>query len=93
MQNNLQKYFPIIRERDAILAEIKSKENLLSIFENWSEEYQEEFLDICTGVRGVKILYDSFFQRNLKSGTCARTHESFFISSFRRKYKNYKSPA
>ena len=65
MQNNLQKYFPIIRERDAILAEIKSKENLLSIFENWSEEYQEEFLDICTGVRGVKILYDSFFKEIL----------------------------
>ena len=25
-------------------------------------EYQEEFLDFCTGVKGVKILYDSFFK-------------------------------
>ena len=31
-------------------------------FDQWGEELQEEFLDFCTGVRGVKMTYDSFFK-------------------------------
>ena len=32
-------------------------------FDQWGEELQEEFLDFCTGARGVKITYDSFFRK------------------------------
>ena len=35
---------------------------LSTLFDSWEQERQEEFLDFCTGVKGVKILYDSFFK-------------------------------
>ena len=35
---------------------------LRTIFYSWEQEQREEFLDFCTGVKGVKILYDSFFK-------------------------------
>ena len=62
MNNNLQKYFPMIRRREEIIREIRGKENLNKIYEAWNSEQQKEFLDFCTGVRGVKLLYDSFFK-------------------------------
>lgn len=60
MTNTLQQYFPLIRTREEILTEINSSRKLHSRFLGWSEEQRTEFLDFCTGVRGVKILYDSF---------------------------------
>ena len=60
MTNSLQQYFPMIRTRDEILAEIQSSRKLHSRFLGWTEDQQTEFLDFCSGTRGVKILYDSF---------------------------------
>ncbi|MBQ2801994.1 MAG: PD-(D/E)XK nuclease family transposase [Lachnospiraceae bacterium] len=62
MTNNLKKYFPLIRERSEVLADIASKKELQEQFNQWTEKQQEEFLDFCTGARGVKMLYDSFFK-------------------------------
>lgn len=62
MANKLQDYFPLIRTRGEVLDEIRSKDNLRDMYEKWRPKQQEEFLDFCTGVRGVKILYDSFFK-------------------------------
>ncbi|XCP85696.1 PD-(D/E)XK nuclease family transposase [Roseburia hominis] len=62
MTNKLQQYFPMIRTRNQVLEEIQRKQELLAEFESWKEEQQEEFLDFCAGVRGVKILYDVFFK-------------------------------
>lgn len=62
MDTLLKTYFPIIRTREEVLNLIGEKEKLTNLFESWSEEQQEEFLDFCTGVKGVKILYDSFFK-------------------------------
>ena len=62
MDNKLREYFPLIRTREELFAEIESKPELNKTFRNWKYEYQEEFLDFCTGVKGVKILYDSFFK-------------------------------
>lgn len=62
MADRLKDYFPIIRGREELLSEIKAKEALRIIYEEWSQEKREEFLDFCTGVRGMKILYDSFFK-------------------------------
>ena len=59
MDTLLKTYFPIIRTREEVLNLIGEKEKLTNLFESWSEEQQEEFLDFCTG---VKILYDSFFK-------------------------------
>ena len=60
--NKLNTYFPMIRSRDAVLQDIHSNKLLTGTFHSWSEAQQTEFLDFCTGVRGVKILYDAFFK-------------------------------
>lgn len=62
MASKLKKYFPMIREREEVLAEIKKSKALLDKFNQWNEEQQEEFLNQCTGVKGLKLLYDSFFK-------------------------------
>ena len=66
MANILQKYFPMIRTREEVWQEISGKEKLLEIYRQWNREQQEEFLDFCTGNRGIKILYDAFFKEILK---------------------------
>ena len=58
----LKQYFPMIREREDIKREIRENPKLLEKYREWDEEQQEEFLDYCTGVKGVKILYDAFFK-------------------------------
>ena len=62
MSSKLKQYFPIIREKEEVLAEIRSKKELSRQFDKWNEEQQTEFLNLCTGVRGVKLLYDAFFK-------------------------------
>ena len=62
MATALKQYFPMLKERETLLAEIQSKPELNELFEEWTEEQQEEFLDFCTGVRGIKFLYDGFFK-------------------------------
>ena len=62
MAEKLKNYFPIIRDRKELLLEIKENPRLREIYEEWSPENREEFLDFCTGVKGMKILYDSFFK-------------------------------
>ena len=54
--------FPMIREENELLAEIRESETLHRMFQEWPEEKQRIFLDCCTGVRRVKMLYDSFFK-------------------------------
>ena len=60
--SKLKQYFPMIREREDIKREIRENPKLLEKYREWDEEQQEEFLDYCTGVKGVKILYDAFFK-------------------------------
>lgn len=62
MATALKQYFPMLKERETLLAEIQSKPELNELFEEWTEEQQKEFLDFCTGVRGIKFLYDGFFK-------------------------------
>ena len=52
----------MIREREDIKQEIYENPKLLEKYREWDEEQQGEFLDYCTGVKGVKILYDAFFK-------------------------------
>lgn len=62
MANKLQQKFPVIRTREQILQEIQADSYLLDRFQEWEPERQELFLDMFTGARGVKMLYDSFFK-------------------------------
>ena len=58
MKNKLQMHFPMIRTRGEIMAIIEDSERLKRMFYHWTEEQRQEFLDFCTGVRGVKTMYD-----------------------------------
>ena len=44
---------------------IQSDRELALEYASWKEKYQQEFLDFCTGEKGVKVLYDSFFKEVL----------------------------
>lgn len=58
MKHTLREYFPMLRSRKEILENIRGKKELKKLFDNWEEKRQKEFLDFCTGARGVKMLYD-----------------------------------
>ena len=62
MQKGLKKYFPQIRTRKEVLDEINRSPVCSWQFAQWNDEQKKEFLDVCTGVRGVKMTYDSFFK-------------------------------
>ena len=62
MTTKLKNYFPMIRERKEVLAEIRKSRTLQTRFDIWDQPKQETFLDFCTGVRGLKLLYDGFFK-------------------------------
>lgn len=62
MAKKLKQYFPMIREKKEVLDDINSNYFLKKEYERWKKEQQEEFLNFCTGVKGVKILNDSFFK-------------------------------
>ena len=53
MTNKLNQYFPMIRTRDEIQDEILTNDILRVKFNGWTQEQQSEFLDFCSGERGV----------------------------------------
>lgn len=62
MSTSLKHYFPMLWEKEELLDNIRSSKNLSAIFYKWTPEQQELFIDFCTGVRGIKLLYDGFFK-------------------------------
>lgn len=48
----------MLRTRTEIMEIIIKDETLKTLFDSWETEFQEEFLNICTGISGVKVLYD-----------------------------------
>lgn len=77
MKNKLQQYFPMIRTKEALLKEIMEKESTRQIFVRWNEVQKKEFLDICTGVKGIKFLYDSFFKEVMNPESTPERLEEF----------------
>lgn len=77
MNTKLKDYFPMIRTREEILRDIQQNINLTEMFYSWREEQREEFLDFCTGVKGVKMLYDAFFKEIMNPETVPERLEDF----------------
>lgn len=84
MTNNLQHYFPMIRTREDILTQINGSHKLSACFYGWTTEQRNEFLDFCTGVRGVKILYDSFSKEILNPESTPERLEDLLALLLRR---------
>ena len=90
MKNKLQHYFPIIRTRKEILNELRDNDELWTQFESWEEENQEEYLDICTGVKGVKLLYDTYFKAVMNPDTRPERLNDFLSEILGKKVKILK---
>lgn len=60
--NNLKSYFPKIRTKEEILAEIRSSDNLSDMYGKWTKDRQEHFLAFCSGEKGINILTDGFIK-------------------------------
>ncbi len=60
--NGLKKHFPSLRTREEILEEISANPELSDTFYRWPLENQTEFLECCSGARGMKVLYDGVFK-------------------------------
>ena len=90
MANTLQLYFPKLRNRQQVLGDIVSREDLKALYETWNEEQQNYFLDICSGTRGVKMLNDSFFKEILNPDTVPERLEELLSLLLRQKVKILK---
>ena len=55
MGKKLKDSFPLIRTRQEVLERIEENKELKTLFSSWKKKHQEEFLDYCTGAKGVKI--------------------------------------
>ena len=51
--------------KEELVDKIHSDRDMSLEYASWKEKYQQEFLDFCTGEKGVKVLYDSFFKEIL----------------------------
>jgi hypothetical protein len=87
MAGKLKRYFPMIREREEVLAEIRGRKELEEQFESWSMEQKSEFLDFCTGVRGIKLLYDGFFKEIMNPESRPERLDDFLSEALGKKVK------
>ena len=58
----LSRHFPLIRARQEIYQSIYQKPALYELFSTWDPKYQEDFLDQCSGKKGMNVLYDGIFK-------------------------------
>ena len=77
----------MIRSREEILKEIDDNIKLTEKFYSWGDSARQEFLDFCTGVRGVKLLYDSFFKEIMNPETVPERLEDFLSVLLQKKVK------
>ena len=85
--NLLKSYFPMIQSREEILVRIYSNPKLQQLFESWTVLQQKEFLDFCSGAKGIKVLYDSFFKEVMNPEYDPTRLESFLTTLLNRKVR------
>ena len=85
--NLLKSYFPMIQSREEILQRIYTNPRMQQLFESWTVLQQKEFLDFCSGARGIKVLYDSFFKEVMNPEYDPARLESFLTTLLNRKVR------
>ncbi len=61
-EQTLRSIFKHLPSEQELLGRIEEREDLSEIFETWSGEQRQEYLDRCTGKKGFNILYDAYFK-------------------------------
>lgn len=87
MAKQMKDYFPMIRTREEVQREIAKSQKFQDLFESWDEDRQKEFLDFCSGIRGVKVLYDSFFKEIVSPEMHPDRLESLLMAFLKKKVK------
>mgnify|MGYP003478060043 FL=1 len=90
MNTSLRHYFPMLWQKEELLSTIKNNSYLFSIYDNWTYKQQEEFVNFCTGVRGIKFLYDGFFKELLNPETTPERLNDFLSLLMRQKVRILK---
>ena len=90
MKNKLQQYFPMIRTEGEVLKVLREIKRLWDTFWGREEKYQKEYLDICTGVKGVKLLYDTYFKAIMNPDTRPERLNDFLSEILGKKIKILK---
>ena len=80
-------YFPTIRSKLEVLKEIESKPEVYDKFKKWDVQYQKMFLDICTGARGLKVIYDGVFKEIFNSEITPERLEEFLSLLLKQKVR------
>jgi len=86
-KTNLKQYFPMIRTRQEIVAEISGNTHLTKLFACWEPRRQEEFLNFCSGAKGCKVLYDTFFKQVMDPNRYPDRLETFLSLLLHKKVK------
>ena len=90
MSQHLKTHFPAIWDREELLEKIQQKKELSLMFQRWDLKHREEFLDFCTGVRGIKLLYDGFFKEIFNPEYVPERLEEFLSLLLKMKVRIYK---
>ena len=90
MISKLKTHFPLIREREEVLSTIQSDTRLSALYNSWTPAGQDEFLNFCTGMKGIKVLYDSFFKEVMNPEYTPERLEAFLSVVLKRKVKIVK---
>ena len=90
MISKLKTHFPLIREREEVLSTIQSDTRLSALYNSWTPARQDEFLNFCTGMKGIKVLYDSFFKEVMNPEYTPERLEAFLSVVLKRKVKIVK---
>lgn len=80
----------MLQEPDEILEQIQSIPHLNQIFGSWAKEHQQEFLDFCSGAKGVKVLFDGFFKEVMNPELTPEHLEDFLSHLLHQKVKIIK---
>lgn len=90
MISKLKTHFPLIREREEVLSTIQADTRLSALYNSWTPARQDEFLNFCTGMKGIRVLYDSFFKEVMNPEYTPERLEAFLSVVLKRKVKIVK---
>lgn len=86
--NQLQQHFSgILRTREQLIEEIMKDSGKYHLYFKWTKAEQDNFLDICTGAKGMRILSDSFFKEVMNPEYSGTRLESLLSELLHKKVK------
>ena len=83
----LKTYFPSLHNRADLIETILNSNTLSTTFNSWDSFTQKDFLDVCTGAKGPRILYDAFFKEVMNAEYAPERLESLLGTLLQRKVK------